>query len=125
MTPLHNTIAHEAKLCRKAFAGVEIGTVVQHCHHEKWLEILTEPAENRISYIESEKAPDERAERLRQFRPFAWKQADAAREQAEAAREQADAAWKQAEASPKMLKVHAEVCGCPWDAEHDIFGNKR
>ena len=71
------------------------------------------------------------------------KKADAAREKAAAAREKtfsgscfawkkADAAWnkayaarKKAAVSPTMLKLHAEVCGCPWGPRTDIFGKEK
>ncbi len=172
-----NTIAQEAEACRKAFEGVQVGALVQHCHHAQWLEILTEPAENRIAFILNNKAVSEQAERLRRFRPFDpdkadadwkkmyadrekayadwkkadaewakayadwkkayadWEKADAAypdrkkvdaadadRDKAYADWRKADADWKKADAVPALLAVHAKVCGCAWDATHNIFG---
>jgi len=143
----------EAAACRKACNDLKVGDVVQHIHHEKWLEILTEPIENRIAFILDNKPIIEQAERLRRMRPFDWKKAyadrqkayadwqkayadwqkaDADREKAyadwqkaDADREKAYADWQKADASQEMIKLHAEVCGCPWDATHDIFGNSR
>jgi hypothetical protein len=63
------TIEEEAVECRKAFEGVEVGSPVWCCHHEKLTETLEEPAENRIRYILEEKSTKERAIRLREFRP--------------------------------------------------------
>ena len=61
-----------------------------------------------------------------------WKKAYADRkkayadwEKADADWEKADADWEKAYAAPAMLKVHAEVCGCPWGPNTDIFGAKR
>ena len=108
----------EAAACRKACNDLKVGDVVQHIHHEKWLEILTEPIENRIAFILDNKPIIEQAERLRRMRPFDWKKAYADRQKAYAD-------WQKADASQEMIKLHAEVCGCPWDATHDIFGNSR
>ncbi len=101
-------IATEASKCREAFEGVEVGAIVQHCHHERWLERLTEPAENRITFILENKAKDEQAERLRRFRPLAdadkqkayadWQKAYADWQKADADWQKADADWQKAEA---------------------------
>jgi hypothetical protein len=64
------SIEREAEMCRKAFKGIVVGAIVQHCHHEQWLELLTEPAEARIAYILHDKPHNERAARLRRFRPL-------------------------------------------------------
>src|SRR5208282_5140256 len=64
------TIEEEALECRTAFSNTHIGDFVLHCHHERLLERLTEPAENRIAYILSYKHKDEQALRLRLFRPL-------------------------------------------------------
>jgi hypothetical protein len=63
------SIKNELALCREAFADVEVGAFVLHCHHEKIGEMLTEPAENRIAYILSGKPKHEQALRFRLFRP--------------------------------------------------------
>ena len=63
------SIAEEAIACREAFRGVSDTAVVWLCHHEKLFEQLTEPAENRIAHILSDKPEHEQALRLRLFRP--------------------------------------------------------
>jgi len=63
------SIKKEAAACRKAFKGFK-GKYVVHCHHQKEYEELTEPAENRIAYILSDKDKGEQALRLRLFRPI-------------------------------------------------------
>ena len=108
---IQEEIQREAELCRKAFVGVQVGALVSHCHHEQWLEWLTEPAENRIQFILANKALGEQAERLRRFRPFDL--------------QKADADLQKADTSPAMLRIHAEVCGCPWGLNTDIFGANR
>ena len=118
-------IEREAQLCREACKDVKIGDLMSHIHHGQWLEELTEPIENRIAFILVNKDPEEQAERLRRMRPFDWKKADADWEKADADWKKADADWEKADAAPAMLKVHAEVCGCPWGPNTDIFGAKR
>ena len=125
-------IEREAQLCREACKDVKIGDLMSHIHHGQWLEELTEPIENRIAFILVNKDPEEQAERLRRMRPFDWekayadrKKADADWKKAYADWEKADADWEKAYAAPAMLKVHAEVCGCPWGPNTDIFGAKR
>ena len=63
------SIAEEANACWKAFKNIAIGSNVVHCHHSREYETLEEPAENRISYILSNKPKREQALRLRLFRP--------------------------------------------------------
>jgi hypothetical protein len=132
--------------CRKACKDSKVGDVMQHIHHGQWLERLTEPIENRIAFILSNKEVSEQAKRLCRLRPFDRDKADADRDKAYADWnkadadwnkayadwkkayadwKKADADWKKADASPVMVAVHAEVCGCPWDATHDIFGKRR
>ena len=118
-------IEREAQLCREACKDVKIGDLMSHIHHGQWLEELTEPIENRIAFILVNKDPEEQAERLRRMRPFDWKKADADWKKAYADWKKADADWEKAYAAPAMLKVHAEVCGCPWGPNTDIFGAKR
>ena len=146
-------IQREAAACRKACKDSKVGDLMQHIHHERWLEKLTEPIENRITFILTRKATSEQPERLRRLRPFDWNKADADWNKAYANREKADAAWEKADAdwekayanwkkadaawkkayanwekadaSPAMLTFHTEMCGCPWDATHNIFGGVR
>src|SRR3989304_5015038 len=62
-------IAAEAKACRAAFADSKVGDAVWCVHHETLIETLTEPPENRIAFILSDKPKGEQARRLREFRP--------------------------------------------------------
>ena len=70
MTLPLQSIEQEAADCRKAFANSKIGDPVWLCHHSQLFEVLTEPAEERISYILSYKPETEQALRLREFRPM-------------------------------------------------------
>ena len=63
------SIEEEAADCRAAFKGFTVGTPAWHVHHAVLCEIVTEPIENRISYILSHKAVAEQALRLRLMRP--------------------------------------------------------
>ncbi len=65
------SIEKEAAACRKAFKGYKGRTAI-HVHHAVLAEELTEPAENRIAYILSDKPEREQALRLRLFRPAPW-----------------------------------------------------
>ena len=137
-TDLELEIRREAAACREACKHCKVGDVMQHIHHEQWLEILTEPIENRIAFILANKTPPEQAERLRRLRPFNWKKAYADLKKAYddlkkacadwkkacADEEKAYADWEKVVRSPQMLALHAQVCGCPWDKTHDIFGKK-
>ena len=85
------SIQEEATACRKAFEGVEVGSLVLHCHHEVLAERLDEPAENRINYILNCKPQQELALRLRLFRPITQEIIDR-----HADRQKADADWQKA-----------------------------
>jgi len=130
------TIEEEAARCRKAFEGVEVGALVWHCHHDRLIEVLSEPAENRIEYILTYKPEDERALRLRLFRPVrhkfrswvkihaAWLKAHAKLRRADAALWEEYAEWEKAvaeweEADREEIAIaHAEECpDCPWDGK--------
>src|SRR5208282_5054479 len=101
-------IAIAAAECREACKDCKVGDVMQHIHHEQWLEVLIEPIEHRITFILSNKTMSEQAERLLRLRPFNrekadadWKKADTDREKAEADsrkafadREKSFADWK-------------------------------
>jgi hypothetical protein len=56
--------------CRQAFKDSQVGELAQHIHHDQWLEVLIEPASNRIDFILSNKPEHEQSERLRLFRPL-------------------------------------------------------
>ena len=70
------SIEEEAAACRAAFAGVTVGAWVLFCHHNIIVEQLSEPPENRISYILRKKPENERAARLHWFRPLSQTIAD-------------------------------------------------
>lgn len=126
------SIEEEAKACRKAFEGVPIGTSVWHCHHEKFVEFLIEPAENRIAYILSSKPQHEQALRLHLFRPFNIKLLSKGLQKADADWQKAYADWLKADADCEKTgadlqksfeKVHIKTCkNCPWNGE-TIFPN--
>jgi hypothetical protein len=63
------TIEQELKKCREAFAKFPDATWAWCLHHEKHCEPLTEPAENRITFILKNKSQSEQALRFRNFRP--------------------------------------------------------
>src|SRR5208282_1020294 len=84
-------IAIAAAECREACKDCKVGDVMQHIHHEQWLEVLTEPIEHRIVFIVSNKATSEQAERLRRLRPFNRAKADADLKKAFVAWAKADA----------------------------------
>ena len=106
------TIEVEAAECRKAFEGVEVGAVVKNCHHDRLLEVLTEPAEARITYILTSKVEGERARRLREFRPWPYplsaelSKARAEWIKADAEYSKAYAEWRNA--SAELSKARAE-----------------
>jgi len=62
------SIEEEAEDCRARCAGMKIGDLILHCHHEVLCEALTEPVENRIDYILESKS-DNPALRLRLMGP--------------------------------------------------------
>ena len=96
------SIPEEAALCRAAFAGVPVGAMAWHCHHERVIELLTETAEKRIAYILSGKPIEEQALRLHLFRPTR----DAAVDAAWAAYNAAlDAAWATYAAADKAARA--------------------
>ena len=79
MTLKLRSIATEAKACQAAWAAMPKATAGVHIHHEYVAEKLTEPIENRIAYILSDKPQKEQAIRLRLMRPVtapAWAEYD-------------------------------------------------
>lgn len=131
------SIAEEEADCRAAFVGIAVGAFVLHCHHNSLLEVLTEPAENRINYILCDKPEVEQALRLRLFRPVSpehtgpeldkayaeWDKAYAELDKARAEWDKAYAEWGKARAEWDKARAewdkaghHAAICpGCPWD----------
>ena len=71
MTLKLKSITAEEKACRAAWAAMPKAKYAVHLHHEIVAERLTEPIENRIAYILSDKPKDEQALRLRLMRPVA------------------------------------------------------
>jgi cation transport regulator ChaB len=63
------SIEEELADCRAAFAQHPNAKLVWMCHHEVLIEPLTNPFEHRINYILINKPENERAVRLRNFRP--------------------------------------------------------
>ena len=49
-------VEEEARDCRARCAGMKVGDLILHCHHEVLCEILTKPVEDRISFIISSKS---------------------------------------------------------------------
>ena len=109
---------------RATKAQRKLGTLWTWIHHQVPLEGLTEPVENRVRCIKTQKPEHERATRLRAMAPFtgrlpapvrrasaAWEKASAAWEKADAAREKADAAWEKAHAA-------LEKADAAWEKAH-------
>ena|SRR5690242_15966225 len=127
------SIEEEAALCRKAFKGVKVGTLVLHCHHEVLCEPLTEEAENRIAFILSSKAKHEQALRLHLFRPVSdaklrslgkkypmVKKVDAEWQKADAELRKAYAEWRKADAERQKADAEWQKAYAEWqkaDAE--------
>jgi vacuolar-type H+-ATPase subunit H len=114
------SVQEELRDCVNRFEGVSVGSLVWCCHHEELLEILCEPAQERIEYIMRYKPPSELARRLFEFRPVlselpesvekawekAWEAREKAREKAREAREKArEAGEKEREAREAWEKA--------------------
>ena len=81
MTLTLGTIAEEAAACRAAFAARPRARYAAHVHHDKPVEELTEPVEERIAYTLAHKPEEEQALRLHCLRPATlrqWRRYDAA-----------------------------------------------
>jgi hypothetical protein len=131
------TIEEEAAACRERWKNYDIGTLAAHLHHEEPFELLTKPAEARITYILSKKPENERALRLRCFAPIDltkfpklrkvsdalweadtawWKASDALRKASDALREADTAWWKVSDALRKADAVRWETGAVRWKA---------
>ena len=107
------TIEQALNDCRAAWAGVDKVPFVEgktwawNCHHGVEVELLTEPAENRIEYILSKKPTEEQVRRLDNFRPVRSELPKALTE-ARAALDEAWAAYIEAvkEAGPALSGLH-------------------
>lgn len=133
------SIAKEAADCRAAWAAMPDARYGVHIHHETVAEILTEPIENRITYILDHKPKDEQALRLRLMRPItaqAWKAYGEAVAQAWKAYDEAEAqAWKAYDEAVAQARkaydeaeaqAHTAACptaDCPW-TDGSIFGGR-
>jgi len=63
------SIAEESEDCKLAFESSPDAKFIWTCHHSILAEQLTEPWMNRVDYILNEKLENQRAVRLRNFRP--------------------------------------------------------
>ena len=136
-------IKKQAAACRKAFKGIKAGSVVQHCHHNRWLELLYAEPEERIEFILREKPLLERAERLRLFRPFSIEGKKFRHIKALLARRDKIAsnvninkgvhAWDEVDTIEERIEreltrshiacLHDDLCSCPYESFYrDIFG---
>ena len=108
MTLILKSIAEEEADCRSRCAGMKVGDLILHCHHEVLCEILTEPVEKRINYI-LESKNDNPALRLRLMGPpieDATVLSDAEWSKARAECSKADAECSKARA--ELSKAYAE-----------------
>ena len=107
-------------------------TFAWHVHHELLVEPLTEPIENRIAFIKTNKPKREQATRLRLLRIVkgempaahvaawvkanaAWVKAAAARDKAVAAWDKAYAAWDKAAAARDKAVAARDKAVAAWD----------
>ncbi len=125
------SIEEEAEACRSRCAGMKIGDICLHVHHEIFAEPLTEPIENRIRYILSDKPVAEQALRLRMMGPpiiddqvqadeadAAYQKASPAWLKASAELDKADATWQKAEATWQKASVERQkTCATGQQAE--------
>ena len=105
-TPI-KSIKEELKACKKAFTSNPKAEFAWTCHHSVLVELLTEPYQNRIEYIMTEKPESERAVRLRNFRPVRIK-LPAKLIKAGAEYDKAEAEWYKA--WPEYNKAWDEYC---------------
>ena len=98
-----------------------------HVHHEVLCEALTEPIQNRIDYIKSDKPASEVETRLRCMTPVLHPgELPAKWREAYAKLEEAGAKWREAGAKclPQLEALHKkEHPDCPWDGK-TIFPEK-
>ncbi len=123
MTLTLKSIEEEAAACREAFKGFPVGRYVLHCHHDQPVEVLWEDAEHRVTYILTQKPENERALRLRLFRPVSekelkadaeWKKVVAELQKADAEWKKADAAWKKAIVEWKKADAERKKADAAW-----------
>ena len=113
MTLILKSVKEEAADCRVRCAGMKVGDLILHCHHEILCETLTESVENRIDYILRSKQ-DNVALRLRLMGP-----------PIEDAAVLADAEWSKARAEwskayePHYVRLYPDS---PWDGKTIFAG---
>ena len=111
-----------------------------HVHHDRLMEVLTEPLENRTAFIESNKPKKEVALRLRLIKVVrgslpkarreaykawqetykAWQEADEAWQEAYKARQEAEKALQEADNQDltAIEALHVLECpDCPWNGK--------
>src|SRR5271157_2028798 len=119
------SIEEEAADCRQANKNAKIGDFILHLHHGIVGETLSEPIENRIVYILTQKPEYERALRLRLMRVVPekdlkadakWRKACTEWWKVDVGWEKAYIEWEKAGAALSTF-AHAHFCipDCPWD----------
>ena len=120
MTLILKSVKEEAADCRVRCAGMKVGDLILHCHHEILCETLTESVENRIDYILRSKQ-DNVALRLRLMGPpieDAAVLADAELSKADAEWSKACAEWSKAY-EPHYVRLYPDS---PWDGKTIFAG---
>jgi hypothetical protein len=112
------TIEEEAAACRERWKDYGIGTLAAHLHHGMPFEMLTKPAEERITYILKEKPEDERALRLRCFAPIVNLSQFPKLQKFATTRKQVITTWLKARAK------HQKIFVAWWKAEDALAKNK-
>ena len=115
------TIKQELAACRKAFQENPEAKYAWCCHHSILIELLTEPYENRIKYILSDKPKKEQAVRFRNFRPLRIElpkeiiKAIAKYDEARAKYDEARAKWNEAEAKYDEAEAKYDEAWTKWN----------
>ena len=117
-----------------------------HIHHDRLIELLTEPIKDRIQYIRKNKPENEIELRLKLLKPVmdilpkdfieaykawyeaykAWYEADKAWDEAYKTRDEANKTRDEAHNKnlPLLEELHKKECpGCPWNGK-TIFSQK-
>jgi hypothetical protein len=116
VTIILKSIEEEVQDCIAAFeaAGTKVGDLVNFCHHQHPVEILTEDFQNRIDFIVNNKQIGEIALRLRLFRPIKTIDNEAF-DQAEATYRQARIDYSQAEATYRQARIDYSQAEAAYD----------
>ncbi|SRR5487761_255445 len=128
MALILKSIEEEAADCRARCAGMKVGDLILHCHHEVLCEVLTEPVENRIDYILQSKR-DNVALRLRLMGPpiidehvradAECSKAYAELSKADAERSKADAEWSKADAECSKADAERSKADAEWSKAYE------